>query len=465
MSERQKIQEWIEAHKEEFLEDLKAVLRVPSLKGEPEEGAPFGIMPEKARSLMETIARRDGFTVRNYDGYVLTVDLNDKEKALDILAHLDVVPVSDDWTVTTPFEPVVKDGLLYARGSADDKGPLMTAYYSLRLIRDLFPERKKNVRLIFGTDEESGSEDLVHYYALEKEAPMSFSPDADYPLINIEKGRIHGVFEGRADSEGRGLLALDAGSRANVVPERAEALLKGVTKEEAEEALHETMEATGVSGSVTEEDGAVRVRLSGKGAHAASPEVGNNGLTALLHLLQLLKLEGNCGDTIAAYHALFPHGVTDGEYCGLKSSDKESGATTASFNVLHLTEGKLVGELDSRAALCLTEETGKNALKKMVEEAGLKVVSIEQREGHHVSEDSDFVRTLLSCYEEVTGKEGYCLAIGGGTYVHELKNGVAFGCVMPGTDNHMHGADEFVILDDLYASMEIFALSMLRLTE
>ena len=52
-----------------------------------------------------------------------------------------------------------------------------------------------------------------------------------------------------------------------------------------------------------------------------------------------------------------------------------------------------------------------------------------------------FVQTLLQCYTDVTGKPGKAFAIGGGTYVHHLKNGVAFGCADLEVDNRMHGAD------------------------
>ena len=53
---------------------------------------------------------------------------------------------------------------------------------------------KKNVRLILGTDEECGSSDIAVYYKQEKEAPMTFSPDAEFPVINVEKGRLPGHF-------------------------------------------------------------------------------------------------------------------------------------------------------------------------------------------------------------------------------------------------------------------------------
>ena len=48
-------------------------------------------------------------------------------------------------------------------------------------------------------------------------------------------------------------------------------------------------------------------------------------------------------------------------------------------------------------------------------------------------------------------------SIGGGTYVHNIDGGVAFGCAMPGVDNRMHGADEFSYIDDLILSAKMFA--------
>ena len=138
--------------------------------------------------------KKYGLATRNYENYVVTGDFSEKEKALDILAHLDVVPVTEDWTVTKPFEPKIVDGKIYGRGTADDKGPAIAALYALRAIRELGIPMKKSVRLILGSDEECGSGDLEYYYAKEQEAPYTFTPDADFPLINIEKGSFHGVF-------------------------------------------------------------------------------------------------------------------------------------------------------------------------------------------------------------------------------------------------------------------------------
>ena len=190
-----------------------------------------------------------GFSITNYDNYVGTADLNDKERQLDILAHLDVVPAGEGWTVTEPFEPVEKDGKLYGRGTADDKGPAVAALYAMRAIKELNIPVKKNVRLILGTDEECGSSDIEVYYKREQEAPMTFSPDAAFPVINIEKGRIPGGFTASfAASEALPkIVSIDAGIKVNVVPGKAKAVVAGLDMDVLTAAADEAEKKTGVS--------------------------------------------------------------------------------------------------------------------------------------------------------------------------------------------------------------------------
>ena len=56
----------------------------------------------------------------------------------------------------------------------------------MRCVKDLGIPLTKNVRLILGTDEECGSSDIEHYYDVEKEAPMTFSP-VSYTHLDVYK--------------------------------------------------------------------------------------------------------------------------------------------------------------------------------------------------------------------------------------------------------------------------------------
>ena len=102
-----------------------------------------------------------------------------------------MVPAGSGWD-TDPYEPVIKDGKLYARGSSDDKGPTMACYYALKIIKELRLPVSKRVRFIVGTDEESGWGDMDYYFAHNglKDPDFGFSPDAEFPIINGEKGNI-----------------------------------------------------------------------------------------------------------------------------------------------------------------------------------------------------------------------------------------------------------------------------------
>ena len=128
---------------------------------------------------------------RNIDNYAGDFEFGQGDEVLGIFAHLDVVPAGSGWD-TDPYEPVIKDGKLYARGSSDDKGPTMACYYALKIIKELELPVSKRVRFIVGTDEESGWGDMDYYFAHNglKDPDFGFSPDAEFPIINGEKGNI-----------------------------------------------------------------------------------------------------------------------------------------------------------------------------------------------------------------------------------------------------------------------------------
>ena len=130
---------------------------------------------------------------------------------------------------------------------------------------------------------------------------------------------------------------------------------------------------------------------------------------------------------------------------------------TLALTLLTIDEGSLDGTFDARCPICSNEENTLNVVKETMAQKGIALHNKEMTPPHHVDGSSDFVKTLLKVYEDYTGRKGECLAIGGGTYVHHLKNGVAFGASMPETDNRMHGADEFAVIDELVVSAEIFA--------
>ena len=454
MNVRQAIHDYIYGAKEEMLADLRTLVEIPSVMGEAEENAPFGKYPAKALAAALDICKKEGFSVRNFDNYVGTADFfPDKAEHLGILCHLDVVPEGSGWSVP-PFALTEKDGKLLGRGTIDDKGPAIAALYAMKAVKALGLPIDKNIRLILGTNEENGSADLEYYRKKEALPPLLFTPDGSYPLINIEKGMLRMRLE-RHISDNR-LISIKAGLAVNAVPENAEAVVSGITEEAARNALCTL--SLPVKFTFTEEKGCLTIIANGRSAHASTPETGENALTATLALLAALGIKD-----IEAFAKLFPYGETDGLSCGIKCSDEISGAVTTVLSVAELKDSVLTCRQDIRFPVCESCEGIINKLEKAASACGITLSADMKSEPHNVPAESSFVKTLLKVYEDVTGEKGCPVAIGGGTYVHDTENGVAFGAEFPGEDNHMHGADEFIRTESLLLNAEIYANAIVKL--
>lgn len=467
MAYEKEISSYIESHKEDMLNDLMALIRINSEKTAEKPGMPYGEGPAKALEAAGEMLGGYGFKVSNYGNRVITADISDKDTKLDILAHLDVVPAGDDWTVTEAYEPVVKDGRIYGRGSCDDKGPAIAAAYAIRAVKELNIPLKHNVRLILGSDEECGSSDLEYYYSKEKAAPMSITPDASWPLINIEKGGIQNRFTAEYEKTDKvpSVVSLKAGLKINVVPGKAKAVVRGLKESDVKKEADRLAEETGLGFSFIEDGDLLTINALGVNCHASTPEMGKNALQGIVELLCRLPLaDAPVNNFIRAANKIFPYGDVNGEAMGVNLEDAESGKTTVSFDILEVTETAFSGEYDCRASIIANDENTGKVMEAKIREQGFDIKEKAMFPPHIVDSNSELVKTLLRCYEKGFGVTGAKpIAIGGGTYVHHVENGVAFGCDVPEVDNHMHGADEFMEVDMIIRSAKIFADAIVEL--
>lgn len=455
---------WIDAHKDDLVNDIIELCSIDSVKGEAEEGKPFGPGPYAALHKAMELTEKYGFATKNYDNYVAAADFDTAlPRSLDMLAHTDVVPAGEGWTVTEPFKPVIKDGRIYGRGTSDDKGPLLCALYAMRAIKESGIELKKGVRLIMGADEECGSSDIEKYYAVEPEAEMTFSPDAEFPLINIEKGHFNGTLykDFEEDTALPRVTSLKAGVAANAVPQKAVLRFEGLDIDAVSEIMDSVAAKCEVEITKTAEN---EITVVGTGAHASTPELGKNAGLAAIELIKALPLaESEQLKLISKVTELFPYGVTDGSGIGIKMCDEESHDLTNTLDLFEITPTHIEFTFDSRTPIMATKENCQDKAQATIEAAGFDFKTDGMIAPHVVPGDSEFVQTLLKSYENVTGLKGECLAIGGGTYVHELKNGVAFGAVLPDIDTRMHGADEFFDIDNIVIATKVYAEAILNL--
>ena len=450
-----KITSFIDENVDEMISTLGEIVKIPSVRGEAEDGFPFGREPARALEKFLEIAAGMGFTVKNHENYVGTIDFFPSgEPTLGILCHLDVVPVGTGWK-TPPFELAQRRGYLFGRGVIDDKGPAVSVLYAMYALKKLGVKLSQNVRFIVGTDEECGSSDLAYYKNKEKLPPRLFTPDGSYPVINIEKGIIHGEFSYNIASDGKkAVLSLKGGHVVNAVPGTCSATVKGFSEKEIAAAAEKI---DGVRFDLCEKDGVTEISCVGKSAHASQPRGGKNAVTATVKLLASLGCNGF--DTLAR---LFVFGEYDGASVGIKTRDKISGALTFVHSIASCDGKTYTGKFDIRFPVSESVASIRAKMEKKLGDAGVSLTEWNGVEPHYVDGSGDFVRTLLDVFEHITGKPGRCIAIGGGTYVHDT-NGVAFGAEFLGDKNNMHGANERMSIDLFKMNARMYAEAITRL--
>lgn len=465
--EKQLIENYFEQHREEYLQDLAKLIAIDSRRGEARQGMPFGEGPARALKTALDIAAGYGLYTENWENYLGIVQINcEQNRNLDILTHLDVVPASpSDWRQTDPFVMKIDNGKVYGRGVADDKGPALAVIYSLRAIKELRLSLKGNPRVFLGCGEETGSEELHYYFERTEPAEMTISPDASFPVINIEKGILVAEIQSVYDRDGRlpRILSIKGGTAYNTVAETCKAIITGISAVEVQQQMENTEQKTRVRFTCIALDGGeTEITAVGKAAHASMPEAGNNAIAAMLELLASLpfsKLKGF--KQIQYLSRLFPHGDYYGRSARIYMEDEKSGVITVSPNLITYTETKLNLTIDARLPICFTDEKLKSFIEG-VEMEGLHY-SAQCVRPHYVDERAGFVEKLLHCYEEYTGEKGYCIAAGGLTYCHGIDNAVAFGFADERVDNFMHGSDEFAQIDRLLTGGKIYASAILKL--
>ena len=463
---RQKIEDWFKLHADEMIKDLGRMLSVKSVKGLPEKGAPYGSGPRDGLAMARSMLEERGFTVSEFENIVITANTGPEPAKMGILAHVDVVDAGDGWD-TDPFNMTIKDDRIYGRGALDNKGPTIAAMYAMYCVRELLPDMKSGFQLILGSGEELGCGDIVQY--LEKNEPPTyvFTPDAGYPVVNTEKGRA-AVFIGASwedeDQELPRVISITGGKTMNVVPDHAEALIEGFRMDQLETYCMISSAQTGTNITVNATEDGIIIAVEGKSTHAATPDLGVNAQTALIDMLASMPFAESKGNGyIRALNRLFPHGDNKGKALGIEMSDDKTGALTVNFGVLRYTGKEFLCNFDSRTPACADETDLLAMIGAALEREGLKITNSVLSKCHHTPEDSPFVQTLLKIYSEYTGNPAECLTMGGQTYVHEIPGGVAFGCELPGTDNKIHSANEFIGVEQLIISAEMFAQAIVEI--
>jgi succinyl-diaminopimelate desuccinylase len=462
--EIQRLYAWIDSHENEIIAALQGVLRIRSLKDTPEPGAPYGRVVREALDYTLALCERLGFRTQNLDGYAGHAEFGEGDSYVGVLGHLDVVPEGDGWTYP-PYGATLEDGYLYARGSADDKGPTYAALFAATALLECGLPLSKRVRLIFGCDEESGFGCVHHYFEVAKsERPVAgFTPDAGFPLIYAEKGIANLIFEKQLPTEDRPLRIETAhgGLRPNMVPDHAEARLTGTP--EALAAAAATLDSYWDRNvTVASTADTLIVSAIGKSAHGSRPSNGDNAVARLARALSTLDL---------AEKSVWLKWVADtvdptGAGLGIAHRDEVAGPLTSNLGVLETTaDGKVRLTYNIRYPVTWNIEALLEADRPVREATGWTLAEAVDQPPLHVPLDQEPVSTLLRIYREATGDvTSQPGTMGGGTYARATPHTVAYGAGFPGgSDGPAHEVDERIAVSTVMNAAKIYAQALYEL--
>lgn len=178
----------VEKRRQDLIDDVCTMIHIDSQRKEAEEGMPFGRGVNEALLKALEICRREGLSTGDCDGYMGYGQWGYGNKHIGIMGHLDVVDIGEGWN-DPAFSAAIHDGRIWGRGALDNKGPLFSAFYGMLALKDLGVSPSIPVRVIFGTNEETGMKDCEYYLAHEQAPMMGFTPDNKFPAVYGKKGR------------------------------------------------------------------------------------------------------------------------------------------------------------------------------------------------------------------------------------------------------------------------------------
>lgn len=446
--------ELIEKDKDAIINSLSELIKFNSVSIENSNDSenPFGKECTDVLNHILNLADSMGFKTKNIDNYCGYIEFGEGEELVGILGHLDVVPANteDGWT-TFPFVPTIRDEKLFGRGSIDDKGPVISALYAMKAIKDT-TKVSKRVRLILGLNEEK-SWKCINYYKTQEEFPtIGFSPDANFPAIYAEKGIMSLELSSDFKIKDFEILDIDCRNNAlNVVPKYCSITLKNLSNLSLNLVDDENIK-TIIQGDT------IKIEAYGIAAHAAHPELGKNAIKILVqYLMKHFTFETDYLETIYNM-GLFD--ITSPRFLGDEEIKDESGILTSNVAVLDYKENKLIIKINLRVPVTYNLEDIKTQYEEISD-----VTLLSLQNPLYCEKDGYLVKTLVNIFNKKTGLNLEPIAIGGGTYARAFENCIAYGMTMPGEKDMCHQVDEFVKIDDLILSAKIYAEAIYELSK
>ena len=443
------IHDYLAARRGEIVALLSELVRIPSDSGECD-------ILTKIQTLYDVLGCTTELDEENE--YLLAYYGDEHApRTLGIFAHADVVPAGDDWLLTEPFVPIVRDGYLVGRGTLDDKSAIVSSLYVLKILQELNLPFRSRLCFFTGMSEERGMSDIKKYLATHTPPDFSIVPDTAFPVYRGNKGRLR--FMLRSKKALSHVLTLLGGTGASVIGS-ASATLPASSSLAKELALP----SDGTIATLTKH---------GVAKHSAIPE---NSLCAFVPLCnELLSAKSlSDADRELCTSILAMASCHYGEVFGIEYEDEEYGKLTCVLTKLETEkDGKLCASFNIRYGEGVTSEQLLCAIAERASELGVDAptTTIEASLPHALPKDHPAVIALLRIYDEYRGNGEHQSRINaGGTYRQYLKNAVEIGPTrifgrpdgVPQGHGGAHQPDECININGFLDAIELTTLMLLE---
>ncbi len=413
------------------------------------------------------------------DGYVVIIGLGKSQERIGVITHGDIQPFNASKWQKSPLEldRTSEPGKLIARGAEDDKGPISTALYAMKAIKDKGISLSKRIELYVYMAEESDWGPLEEYVKTHELPAINITIDAEYPVVTAEKGwgLVKIAFpNNESKSENPPYIStFSGGAFVSQVPEDAMVIIEQASDELTQ--LLTTRAATfdGMQFDITKKSAQLTIKALGKSAHSSKPEEGINAIT---HLAALLNVEqpwpnNGAGTLVNFINDNIGLDVEGKQFGNIAYQDDFMGPMTVAATLITQTEQ------GPELSINLRRPKGKEKAQLLAE---IDQAITHWQQQHHaqltqlehyigdpfVQSDAPQVETLLSVFRHFTGQQhAKPVAIGGGTNSRLFPTAVSFGPSMPNKAYTGHSEHEFITVEQFLLNLKMYTAAFIELAK
>ena len=190
MEKKREIKNEVKNIQNDLIASIRELVSIYSVETDSSENMPFGEGPYKALCKALEISEKLGFQTKNIDNKIGYAQYGEgKDGYIGIFGHVDVVPIGEGWNYD-PLKGTIENNCIYGRGVLDNKGPILANLFALYILKKCNVTFDVPVRIVFGTNEETGFNCVKYYLTKEKPPIFGWTPDCKWPVVYGERGRL-----------------------------------------------------------------------------------------------------------------------------------------------------------------------------------------------------------------------------------------------------------------------------------